>query len=177
MLSAPGEVTFKVDPPLILVMKPGDIPKHSKEQLKLRDDTVIKGEFLPSPIIMGVDAIDFRHTAMRAEAEGIDPMKTIEQSWILTHTDSHGGNDLKRAWDCHMAWLKYQTERLEKNQPPFSPMYSAQFRSSRTFLQKQIPSNHRNRNTAASQALHLRSSERQWQHVAQWQAHRCTHHV
>ncbi len=114
MLSAPGEVTFKVDPPLILVMKPGDIPKSSKEQIKLRDDTVVKGEVLPSPMIMGVDAIDFRHTAMRAEAEGIDPSKAIEQSWILTHTDSHGGNDLKKAWDCHMAWLRFQTERLEK---------------------------------------------------------------
>ncbi|MFT6596712.1 MAG: hypothetical protein ACJAT3_002696 [Akkermansiaceae bacterium] len=51
---------------------------------------------------------------MRAEAEGIEPMKAIEVSWILTHTDSHGGNDLKKAWNCHMAWLKYETERLEK---------------------------------------------------------------
>ena len=114
MLSAPGEVTFKVDPPLILIMKPSDIPKFSKEQVKFRDDTVVKGEVLPSPIVMGVDAIDFRHTAMRAEAEGIEPMKAIEVSWILTHTDSHGGNDLKKAWNCHMAWLKYETERLEK---------------------------------------------------------------
>ncbi len=33
-------------------------------------------------------------------------------------------------------------ESLGVDQPPFSPMYSAQIRSSRTFLQKQIPSSH-----------------------------------
>lgn len=112
MLSAPGSVTYKIDPPLTLVLNPNDIPKYTEEGIRLRDDTTVKGTLLPSPMLMGVDAIDFRHTAMRAEVEGIDPMDAINQSWILTHTDSHGGNDLKKAWDCHMAWLKIETERL-----------------------------------------------------------------
>ncbi|MFT7173442.1 MAG: heme/copper-type cytochrome/quinol oxidase subunit 3 [Paracoccaceae bacterium] len=115
--SAPGSVTFKIDPPLTLVMDPSDIPKITEDPtlgdtIRFRDDTTVKGKLLPSPMLMGIDAIDFRHTAMRAEIEGIDPLDAIKESWILTHTDSHGGNDLKKAWDCHMAWLKIETKRL-----------------------------------------------------------------
>jgi len=130
MLAAPSTVTYKVDPPLTLVLNPRDVVKFSEGEAALRDSTTIKGELQPSPIIMGVDAIDFRHTAMRAEAEGIDPMAAIDQSWILTHKAHHDGehhegdehddrNSLKKAWDCHMEWLRYETERLaEKDRVP-----------------------------------------------------------
>ncbi len=117
MISAPGTVKYKIDPPLTLVWEPDDIPKLADTEIKLRDDTVIKGELQPSPMLLGVDAIDFRHTAMRAETEGIEPMDAIKQSWILTHENSKGENDLKKAWDCHQAWLAQLTKDLdEKNE-------------------------------------------------------------
>ena len=126
MLSPAAEVAFKIDPPFNLVLKPNDTPPglRSSGQVRLRDDTVVKGEMLDSPIIMAVDAIDFRHTAQRAEKEGIDPMEAIKTSWVLTHKAAHHDgeghdkeddrNELKKAWDCHMAWLKYEKDRLDE---------------------------------------------------------------
>ena len=111
MLSAPGTVTYKIEPALTLVWDPDDIPKLAKTEIKLRDDTVVKGELQPSPMLLGVDAIDFRHTAMRAEEEGIDPLEAIKQSWVLTHKNSKGENDLKKAWECHQAWLRWSLIR------------------------------------------------------------------
>jgi heme/copper-type cytochrome/quinol oxidase subunit 3 len=128
MLSAGGTVTYKIDPPLTLVFAPDDIPKYSEAEIKLRDDTVVKGELLPSPMVMGVDAIDFRHTAMRAEEEGIDPMTAIEQSWILTHKDSHDGNELKQAWDCHQAWLKVMARQLKDKDEDYVPTDNDKYR-------------------------------------------------
>lgn len=72
-LRAPSEVTFKVDPPFTLVLEPGDLVKkvnRGDSTAKLRDDTLVSGEVLASPVIMGVDALDFRTTAQRAEVEG-----------------------------------------------------------------------------------------------------------
>ena len=130
MLGAAAEVAFKIEPPFNLVLDPDDSPPglRSSEQIRLRDDTVVKGKMLDSPIIMAVDAIDFRHTAQRAEKEGIDPLEAIKTSWILTHEAAHHDddtaeghksedhrNELKKAWDCHSAWLKYETERLAED--------------------------------------------------------------
>lgn len=126
-LQAPLSVSFKVDPPFTLVLGPNDLVKYDKESGQLRDDTTMAGELLPSPIIMGVDALDFRTTAQRAEAEGLDPLPVIEGTWLLTHKPVHhhgdvgekgeGGDDrntFKKIWDCHMAWLKTEEERLAK---------------------------------------------------------------
>ena len=126
-LRAPSEVTFKIDPPFTLVLEPGDLVKKVNVgdlSAKLRDDTLVTGEVLPSPMYMGVDALDFRTTAQRAEAEGLDPFPVIEGTWLLTHTAHHDGDDdhgdddhrnqFKKIWDCHMAWLKAESERLEK---------------------------------------------------------------
>lgn len=129
-LRAPSEVTFKVDPPFTLVLEPGDLVKRvnrGDSTAKLRDDTLVSGEVLASPVIMGVDALDFRTTAQRAEVEGLDPLPVIEATWLLTHKAHHGNhdghgddgnadhrNEFKKIWDCHMAWLKAETERLEK---------------------------------------------------------------
>lgn len=112
-----AEVTFTVTPPLTLVLKPGDLVKFSDADLRLKDDTVVKGELVPSPIIMGVDALDFRHTAQRAEAEGLEPLAVIEKSWLLTHEGHHAegdhSNEFKKIWDCHMAWLTVEEARLK----------------------------------------------------------------
>ncbi|MDA7933733.1 cytochrome c oxidase subunit 3, partial [Akkermansiaceae bacterium] len=117
-LRAPSEVTFKVDPPFTLVLEPSDLVKKvnvGDPSAKLRDDTLVTGNVLPSPMIMGVDALDFRTTAQRAEAEGLDPLPVIEDTWLLTHKGHHDGhddhaegeevddrNEFKKIWDCHM---------------------------------------------------------------------------
>ena len=124
-LKAPLSVSFRVDPPFTLVLKPNDLVKYDDESAQLRDDTTMAGELVPSPIIMGVDAMDFRHTAQRAKAEGLEPMAVIEETWLLTHhAENHHGaagekgeggddrNTFKKLWDCHMAWLQTETDRL-----------------------------------------------------------------
>ena len=138
-LRARSEVTFKVEPvepvepvdsSFTLVLEPGDLVKKVNVgdlSAKLRDDTLVSGVVLASPVIMGVDALDFRTTAQRAEVEGLDPLPVIEGTWLLTHEVDHGShdghseggdtdhrNEFKKIWDCHMAWLKAETERLEK---------------------------------------------------------------
>lgn len=129
-LRAPSEVTFKVDPPFTLVLEPSDLVKKvnvGDPSAKLRDDTLVTGNVLPSPMIMGVDALDFRTTAQRAEAEGLDPLPVIEGTWLLTHKGHHDGhdghaegeevddrNEFKKIWDCHMAWLDVEKARLAK---------------------------------------------------------------
>ncbi len=134
-LRAPSEVTFKVDPPFTLVLEPSDLVKKvnvGDPSAKLRDDTLVTGNVLPSPMIMGVDALDFRTTAQRAEAEGLDPLPVIEGTWLLTHKGHHDGhddhaegeevddrNEFKKIWDCHMAWLDVEKARLaEKDREP-----------------------------------------------------------
>jgi heme/copper-type cytochrome/quinol oxidase subunit 3 len=134
-LRASSEVTFKVDPPFTLVLETGDLVKKVNVDdlsAKLRDDTLVTGKVLKSPMIMGVDALDFRTTAQRAEAEALDPLPVIEGTWLLTHTPHHDSHDnhadsedadhrnqFKKIWDCHMAWLKAEEERLkEKGRVP-----------------------------------------------------------
>jgi heme/copper-type cytochrome/quinol oxidase subunit 3 len=134
-LRASSEVTFKVDPPFTLVLETGDLVKKVNVDdlsAKLRDDTLVTGKVLKSPMIMGVDALDFRTTAQRAEAEALDPLPVIEGTWLLTHTPHHDSHDnhadsadadhrnqFKKIWDCHMAWLRAEEERLkEKGRVP-----------------------------------------------------------
>ena len=125
-LSAPGSVTFNVNPPMTLFLDPGDLVKFDDNGGQLRDDTTFSGQLLGSPMIMGVDALDFRHTAQRAKAEGLDPVPVIEETWLLTHKAAHhhgdsgdkgeGGddrNEFRKIWDSHMAWLTVEEERLK----------------------------------------------------------------
>lgn len=124
-LRAPSEVTFKVDPPFTLVLDPSDLVKKvnvGDKDAKLRDDTLVSGEVLPSPMIMGVDALDFRTTALRAEAEGLDPLPVIEGTWLLTHKGHHDDhaegeddrNEFKKIWECHLEWLRARAEYLDE---------------------------------------------------------------
>jgi heme/copper-type cytochrome/quinol oxidase subunit 3 len=127
-LSAPLTAVFKVEPAFSLVLKPDDLVKFDEGSATLRDDTSLSGELIPSPIIMGVDAMDFRHTAQRAETEGLDPFVVIENTWLLTHEPEHHDgaagekgakdgedghdNTFMKIWKCHLAWLETEKERL-----------------------------------------------------------------
>ncbi|MGE9268792.1 MAG: cytochrome c oxidase subunit 3 [Verrucomicrobiales bacterium] len=104
-----SSVTFKIDPPVALNFNPQTVIDKSAEALTLHDDTAFKGELLASPMYLGVDAIDFRFTAMRAEEKGIDPQAAIAQSWILTQ------EPLKKLWDAHQEWLKVHEAELAKH--------------------------------------------------------------
>lgn len=110
LVGAGSGITFKVEPALTLILEPSWMTSNGRnaEQLKLRDDTVIKGKMLESPMILGVDAIDFSFTAMRAKEQGLDPAAVIEKSWIVQEPQ------LKAIWENHQEWLKGETVRLAK---------------------------------------------------------------
>jgi heme/copper-type cytochrome/quinol oxidase subunit 3 len=98
-------IAFKVDPPARFDFSPRDI-REGDAQSRLRDDTVIDGKLLASP--MGfhyVDAIDFRHLAMKAVEKGLDPEKAVEESWLVkNHAFA------REAWE----WNKAQVAKLEE---------------------------------------------------------------
>jgi heme/copper-type cytochrome/quinol oxidase subunit 3 len=105
LLTEIGTVAFKVDPPVRMDFKPRDI-REAESQSRLRDDTVVDGKLLESP--MGfhyVDAIDFRHLAMKAVERGQDPITVIENSWLIkNHAFA------KDAWE----WNKAEVAKIEK---------------------------------------------------------------
>lgn len=105
MLTEIATVAFKVEPPAHLDFKPRDI-KEADGQSLLRDDTVVVGKLLESPMVFHyVDAIDFRHLAMKAVEKGQDPMAVIENSWIIKNSP-----EAKEAWE----WNKVQVAKIEK---------------------------------------------------------------
>ena len=121
LIQADSTITFNVEPPLTLVLDPSWMKPNGRnaEKLTLREETVINGKMLDSPMILGVDAIDFTFTAMRAKEQGLEPDAVIEKSWILTHKDKNGKNALKSAWEAHKEWLRWETKRLaEKGREP-----------------------------------------------------------
>jgi len=126
LYGAPSEVEFEIVrnsfAPCVLILNPSSIPVSGADQVKLRDDTVVKGRMLESPMIMKVDAIDFNSTALRAEKEGIDPAAAIETSWILTEPK------LKKIWDAHQAWLKGHTKRLADKERNLKPTANDKYR-------------------------------------------------
>lgn len=98
-------VKFTVDPPVHFEFAPRDI-KEGAASSRLRDDTVVTGELMASPMVFeDVDAIDFQHVAMRAVAKGEDPMVAIENSWLLKNSP-----EAKAAWE----WNKAQVAKIEK---------------------------------------------------------------
>ena len=104
LLTEISTVSFTVTPPVRLDFRPRDV-REGETQSRLRDDTVIDGKLLPSP--MGfhyVDAIDFRHLAMKAVNKGLDPIAAVENSWLIqNHTFA------REAWE----WNKAQVAKLE----------------------------------------------------------------
>ena len=96
---------FKVEPSVHLMFAPRDV-REGEAQSRLRDDTVIDGKLLASPMVFHyVDAIDFQHLAMKADEKGIDPYAAIESSWLIKN-DAFA----REAW----AWHKGETLKLEE---------------------------------------------------------------
>lgn len=96
-------IPFKVDPATVFRFKPRDIKEDAGT---LRDGTALTGKLVESPMVFHyVDALDFRHTVMKAEEKGIDPEVAIENSWILKSSP-----ELREAWE----WHKGEIAKLEK---------------------------------------------------------------
>jgi heme/copper-type cytochrome/quinol oxidase subunit 3 len=109
LLTEIANIAFKVDPPARFDFKPRDV-REGDAQSRLRDDTVIDGKLLSSP--MGfhyVDAIDFRHLAMKAVEKGQDPVVAIDNCWLVKNHEF-----ARKAWE----WNKQQVARLEKELGP-----------------------------------------------------------
>ena len=105
LLDEVTSVTFKIDPPARLDFHPRDI-QEADGQSRLRDDTVVEGKLLESPMVFhNVDAIDFQYLAMKAVQKGVDPMIAIENSWLIKNWPF-----AKEAWE----WNKVQVAKLEK---------------------------------------------------------------
>ncbi|MDX1679746.1 MAG: cytochrome c oxidase subunit 3 [Akkermansiaceae bacterium] len=105
LLPEQSKVTFVAKPPVKLEFKPGNI-KQGEEQSRLRDDTVIQGELLKSPMkFHHVDAIDFQYLVMQAEEKGISPEVAIENSWLIQNVEF-----VRELWK----WHSENVEELEK---------------------------------------------------------------
>ncbi len=80
-------VTFNVTPPVRMEFKPRNI-REGQNSSRLRDDTVIEGPLLASPMFFeNVDAIDFQHLAMKSVQKGVDPVAAIETSWLYQNDE------------------------------------------------------------------------------------------
>jgi heme/copper-type cytochrome/quinol oxidase subunit 3 len=105
MLSEIASVAFDVQPPARFDFKPRNI-REGATQSRLRDDTVVDGKLLDSPMVFhSVDAIDFQYLAMDAVRKGKDPIAVIENSWLI---QNHAF--AREAWE----WNKEQVAKLEK---------------------------------------------------------------
>jgi heme/copper-type cytochrome/quinol oxidase subunit 3 len=97
--------TFEVNKSFELSFKPRNI-KEGAEQSSLRDDTVIKGKLLASPMVFhNLDAIDFQHLVMKADEKGIDPETAINNSWLMKNNEF-----VREAW----AWHEKRVDALKK---------------------------------------------------------------
>lgn len=100
-----GEISsaaFNVEPPARFDFHPRDI-KEADGSSTLRDDTVVAGKLLASPMkFHHVDAIDFQHLVMKANEKGIAPEVAIQNSWLMKNSPF-----VQTAW-------KWHTEKLDK---------------------------------------------------------------
>ncbi len=120
-------VSFKVDPPAKLEFLPRDV-KEGPTQSRLRDETVIDGKLLESPMVFHyVDALDFRYLAQKAMEPGrnLDPMKEIEKSWLINHNA-----EIKAAWEWHKGEIaKLEAElKKESREPTFTERYRIEWK-------------------------------------------------
>jgi heme/copper-type cytochrome/quinol oxidase subunit 3 len=110
LLTEIPSVAFAVSKPVKFLFDPRDI-REGAEQSRLRDDTVIDGKLLASPMVFHyVDAIDFQHFAMKAKEKGIDIDLAIDNSWLMK-------NDafIREIWAWHRADIAKLEERLIKD--------------------------------------------------------------
>ncbi len=107
LLGEISSVAFDVVPATRLDFHPRDI-KETDGQSRLRDDTVVDGKLLASPMVFHyVDAIDFQHLVMKAEQKGIDPQIAIKNSWLIKNSPF-----ARDAWDWHQAEVAKLKARL-----------------------------------------------------------------
>lgn len=110
LLGEISSVAFDVTPPTKLSYFPRDI-KEADGTSTLRDDTVVTGKLLESPMVFHyVDAIDFQHLVMKAEQKGIDPETAIENSWLIKNSPF-----AKEAWEWHLGKMTELKARLLKD--------------------------------------------------------------
>lgn len=99
-------VDFKVAPPVLLDWAPKEI-REEAGQARLKDGTLLSGKLLASPMeLHAVDAIDFRHLAMRAKERGLDPDKAVEGSWLLQDPK------MREVWDWHKGQVAAKAKEL-----------------------------------------------------------------
>jgi heme/copper-type cytochrome/quinol oxidase subunit 3 len=104
LLTEISAVAFNVEPPTVFDYHPRDI-KEAQGQSRLRDDTVVDGKLLESPMVFHhIDAIDFQNVAMKAVKKGIDPIIAIENSWLIKNSPF-----AREAWE----WHKGEVAKLE----------------------------------------------------------------
>lgn len=109
LLGEISSVTFALSKPTRLDFHPRDI-KEADGSSRLRDDTVVEGKLLASPMVFHyVDAIDFQHLVMIAAKKGIDPETAIENSWLIKN-DAFA----REAWEWHQGEMVKLKERLLK---------------------------------------------------------------
>jgi heme/copper-type cytochrome/quinol oxidase subunit 3 len=109
LLTEVSTLTFKVVPAARLEFKPRDV-REGATSSRLRDDTVIEGPLLSSPMVLeNVDAIDFQHLVMKAEARGVDPITAIENSWLYQNNEF-----VREVW----AWHQEKIAKLEAELAP-----------------------------------------------------------
>ena len=100
---------FNVEPPVHFLFRPRDV-QEGATQSRLRDDTVVEGKMLASPMVFhNVDAVDFQHLVMKAKAKGIDPDAAIESSWIIKNDKF-----IAEVWQWHKEENAKKSEQLLK---------------------------------------------------------------
>lgn len=110
LLDEVSTLSFKVEPPARLDFYPRDI-REAEGSSRLRDDTVVDGKLLPSPMgFHHVDAIDFQHLVMKAAEKGIDPEVAIENSWLMKNSPF-----VREAWEWHLGEMDKLRAELLKN--------------------------------------------------------------
>ncbi len=130
LLSDIQGATFVVDKPFEISFKPRDV-KEGPEQSKLRDDTVINGKLLASPMdFHHMDAIDFQYLVMKAEKKGIKPEVAIANSWLIKNDPF-----VRDAWAWHEEKIAQLRTRLiddygldEKGKPNREPTHKELYR-------------------------------------------------
>lgn len=130
MLTEFASASFTIDKPLALSFKPRDV-KEGPAQSKLRDDTVINGKLVASPMVFeNLDAIDFQYLVMKAEAKGIKPEVAIENSWLMQNSLF-----VRDAWEWHEKEVEKLRTRLlndygrdEKGKPKREPTHKEMYR-------------------------------------------------
>ena len=109
LLTEVPTVSFVVEPPARFDFHPRDI-KQADGQSRLRDDTVIDGKLLASPMnFHHVDAIDFQHLVMKAKEKGIEPEVAIQNSWLIKNSPF-----AKEAWEWHQGEIAKLKAELGK---------------------------------------------------------------